>query len=124
MFAQIPNLGKKAMPRSRWAMANAFHSCIRLARGFPLRLPGRRAVRSRDNSTITKGIAIATFVGGKYPSHATGNHAAIYLSQNKVGIVVLDQWKRQGAVKRRTIRFEVPKGTSASNDGNAFSVIE
>jgi hypothetical protein len=80
-------------------------------------------VKKGDN-TILPGTAIATFVNGKYPQHgSSGMHAAIYLEQNAMGIQVLDQWRAQGMVKERTIRWNVPAGTSKSNDGNAFSVI-
>ena len=71
----------------------------------------------------TKGTAIATFVNGKYPNQPTGNHAAIYVSQDGGGLWVYDQWAAQGMVKKRYIRFKGGVG-SASNDGDAFSVIE
>ena len=77
-----------------------------------------------EGATIARGTAIATFVNGKYPqTGSTGKHAAIYLEQNKVGIVVLDQWKAQGSVKKRTIKF-TPTKPGLSNDGKAFSIIE
>jgi len=76
-------------------------------------------VRDAD---IAKGTAIATFIDGVYPSHAHGNHAAIYVEQNDVGLVVWDQWVGQ-PVHMRTIHFKGGKG-SPSNDGDAFSVIE
>lgn len=41
---------------------------------------------------IAKGTAIATFVNGKYPNVAHGNHAALYISQDVGGISVMDQW--------------------------------
>ena len=69
------------------------------------------------------GTAIATFnKSGKYASLPTGNHAAIYVSQDDKGLVVYDQWKGQ-PVHKRTIRFKNGVG-SVSNDGDAFSVIE
>lgn len=74
---------------------------------------------------ITRGTAIATFDSkGKYPSDGLGKHAAIYLSHDAQKIVVLDQWNNQGEVKERPIRFNRPKGTSRSNDGDLFYVIE
>ncbi len=76
-------------------------------------------VRGAD---IAKGTAIATFIDGVYPSHAHGNHAAIYVEQNDVGLIVWDQWTGQ-PVHQRTIRFQGGAG-SPSNDGDAFSVIE
>jgi hypothetical protein len=73
---------------------------------------------------VPPGTAIATFVGGKYPqSGNTGKHAAIYLGQNAIGIQVLDQWRKQGSVQPRTIKWK-PTSPGLSNDGSAFSVIE
>ena len=84
-----------------------------------------------EGSKVTKGLvgilpgtAIATFVDGKYPQEGnTGKHAAIYLGQDALGILVLDQWRTQGMVKARTIKWN-PTSPGASNDGNAFSVAE
>lgn len=76
-----------------------------------------------DTSTVA-GTAIATFVDRKYPQEgSTGKHAAIYLGQNGLGIQVLDQWRSQGMVMPRTIKWH-PTSPGASNDGNLFSVIE
>jgi cell wall-associated NlpC family hydrolase len=73
---------------------------------------------------VLAGTAIATFTKGKYPLGGnTGKHAAIYLGQDSLGIQVLDQWRKQGAVKERTIKWK-PTSPGLSNDGNAFSVIE
>lgn len=73
---------------------------------------------------VASGTAIATFVNGKYPQvGSTGKHAAIYLGQDATGIQVLDQWKAQGDVRPRTIRW-APSKPGLSNDGKAFSVIE
>jgi hypothetical protein len=73
---------------------------------------------------VQAGTAIATFVDGKYPqSGNTGKHAAIYLGQNALGIQVLDQWRKQGSVQPRTIKWK-PTSAGSSNDGSAFSVIE
>lgn len=79
---------------------------------------------TKGTCTAARGTAIATFVGGRYPQiGTTGKHAAIYLEQNEAGIVVVDQWRAQGQVKKRTIRFE-SKSPSLSNRGDAFSIIE
>lgn len=79
---------------------------------------------TKGDLTIMKGTAIATFVDGKYPQTGnTGKHAAVYLGQDETGIIVLDQWRNQGKVKKRTIPFK-PRRSGLSNDGNAFSVIE
>jgi hypothetical protein len=83
---------------------------------------GKKVVKG--DVTISAGTAIATFVNGKYPQHgSTGKHAAIYLGQTIAGILVLDQFQKQGAVQPRVI-YWVPRSPGASNDGNAFSVIE
>lgn len=92
---------------------------VREASGAPQTSSWKEGVKVKG-SAIVKGTAIATFVGGSYPSEATGNHAAIYVSQDNSGINVWDQWKGQ-PVHPRLIRF---KGTGGSNDGDAFSVIE
>lgn len=72
---------------------------------------------------VARGTAIATFVEGKYPNNDTGQHAAIYLGQNALGIQVLDQWRAQGKVLPRTIHW-AGHGGKLSNDGTAFSGIE
>jgi hypothetical protein len=79
---------------------------------------------TKGDTTILQGTAIATFVDGKF-SHlgASNQHAAIYLSQDQVGIWVLDQWTKQGSVDKRNIKW-MPTRPGKSNDGKAFSVIE
>jgi hypothetical protein len=84
----------------------------------------KKGPRVRGNATIISGAAIATFdAEGKYPNRSTGNHAAIYVSQDANGIWVYDQWVAQGQVKKRLIRFKGGIG-SPSNDGDAFFVVE
>ncbi|MFH1897931.1 MAG: BPSL0067 family protein [Candidatus Desantisbacteria bacterium] len=84
----------------------------------------KKGVAVRNKLSLKKGTAIATFnKDGKYPNNSTGNHAAIYLSQNTNGIWVCDQWRKQGMVRTRLIRFKGGEG-SPSNDGDAFFVIE
>ncbi|CAM2718038.1 unnamed protein product [Rotaria socialis] len=63
---------------------------------------------------VPYGAAIATFPNGKY-----SGHAAIYISQDSVGIQVWDQW-RGHTVSKRTIRWN---GTGLSNNGDSFYVI-
>ena len=57
--------------------------------------------------TLPVGTAIATFIDGRYPSRAHGNHAALYLSQDACGIWVVDQWKHKDVttIRRRLLRF-------------------
>ncbi len=80
---------------------------------------------------LEKGTAIATFVNGRYPNKASGNHAAYYISQDAGGITVIDQWA--GDPKKPTIsqRYIGAKGkdkngnfVDPSNNADAFSVIE
>jgi hypothetical protein len=72
--------------------------------------------------SIAKGTVVATMVGGQYPNHAHGNHAAIYLDHDIHGIRVIDQWTGQ-PVHHRTIRRHGGMG-NASNDADAFYVVE
>jgi hypothetical protein len=84
----------------------------------------KKGTNVRGNFSINKGTAIATFdENGKYSNKSTGNHAAIYISQDGTGIWVYDQWVSQGAVRKRLIRFKGGSG-SPSNDGDAFSIID
>ena len=89
--------------------------------------PGAHVFTAKLGS-IPRGTAIATFdatfeKNGKYPTDALGKHAAIYLSHNVEGILVLDQWNKRGRVTKRTIyinRPDVPRVDSAKQ----FFVIE
>ncbi len=96
---------------------------VQKASGAPKAKEWKEGEKVRDSLLIQKGTAIATFVDGKYLNKPTGNHAAIYISQNdKSGIWVYDQWVGH-PVEKRIIRFRGGHGT-ASNDGDAFSIIE
>ena len=69
---------------------------------------GAHVIDAKQGS-IPRGTAIATFdKSGKYPTDALGKHAAIYLSHNVEGILVLDQWNSRGRVLPRTIRINKP----------------
>lgn len=99
---------------------------VRMATGAPHTSHWHRGVqvKSARPDQIPPFTAIATFdADGHYPVDGGGRHAAIYVSHDARGIVVLDQWNAQGEVKRRVIRFDRPAGTSRSNDGNTFHVI-
>jgi hypothetical protein len=81
--------------------------------------------------TVPKGTAIATFVAGQYQSHATGNHAAFYLSQDAGGIWVMDQWANDTTKPKVSKRYLRRKGKLAngqfidpSNNADAYSVIQ
>ena len=80
----------------------------------------------KGQTTVAKGTAIATFSkDGKYTNSLDGtSHAAIYVSQDAVGVSVWDQWKGQ-PVHQRTIRFQNgAEGTKPVNDGDYYYVIE
>jgi hypothetical protein len=80
---------------------------------------------TQGNRSILAGTAIATFVKGEYPQiGSSGKHAAVYLDQDGSGIIVLDQWRTQGSVRKRTIRWNPTDPPNLSNNGKAFSVIE
>ena len=79
----------------------------------------------KGKKNVLTGTAIATFIDKKYPqTGSSGKHAAIYLDQDGSGIIVLDQWRTQGSVQKRTIRWSPTDPSNLSNNGNAFSVIE
>jgi len=65
------------------------HQCVALVQHYTnapntaLWKEGKAVV---GNLTLAKGTAIATFVDGKYKSLSTGNHAALYVSQDATGI--------------------------------------
>jgi hypothetical protein len=83
----------------------------------------KQGIQVKGGMDLKKGTAIATFVDGKYANKPSGNHAAIYLSQDSNGLWVYDQWEKQGKVKKRIIRFHTGPW-DVVNDGNAYYVIE
>jgi hypothetical protein len=99
---------------------------VKVAAGVPRTALWQQGAEVRGNPHIAPGTAIATFESdGSYTSE-TGNHAAIYLSQDEDGIWVYDQWQGQ-PVHKRLISFEGGAGAkrgSKSNDGRRFAVIE
>lgn len=54
------------------------------------------------DNTILKGTAIATFVDGKYGNLPTGNHAALYISQDASGYGL---WIN-GSVIKANLKFQ------------------
>ena len=85
----------------------------------------KQGVKVQDvtaSGTIEKGTVIATFdSNGKYPS--TDRHAAIYLSHDKDGITVLDQWASKPYASQRVLKFKNGKNRNV-NDGSYFWVVE
>jgi hypothetical protein len=107
--------------------------CVVLVQAYtaaPRAAHWKQGVSVRGQLLLTRGTAIATFVDGVYRNHAQGNHAAFYLGQDQGGIRVMDQWRGTGKprVSQHYLRFKgVAKDGSwldASNNGDAFSVIE
>ena len=85
------------------------HQCVALVQHYanaPGTLGWKKGADVLGNHGLTKGTAIATFVDGKYKSHAHGNHAALYLGQGPNGIWVMDQWNndRKPKVSKRFIQ--------------------
>jgi RHS repeat-associated protein len=95
-------------------------SIVQICAGAPHTSMWRPGQQVKGNS-IAAGTAIATFINGRYPNRPTGNHAAIYISQDKDGIWVYDQWKGR-PLSTRYIRFDDKR--SDSNNANKFYVIE
>lgn len=107
--------------------------CVALVRGIgPLTtrptFSWREGEKVLGNASIRPGTAIATFVRGRYPNKATGNHAAFFLRQGINGTWVIDQYKGK---KRIESRFLPAQGKNKdgsyhdpSNNADAFSVIE
>jgi hypothetical protein len=79
-----------------------------------------RGTRVRDVDGLLPGTVIATFnAEGKYQGHA-----AIFESKNTQGLLVYDQWMTPptpSPVGSRLLRWGAPK---ASNNGDAFHVVE
>ena len=99
---------------------------VQQASGAPQTIQWTRGKRVKGDFTIAKGTAIATFnAQGKYTNSLDGtSHAAIYISQDTIGVKVWDQWKGQ-PVHQRTIRFQGGAvGVKPVNDGDAFYVID
>lgn len=82
--------------------------------------PGPKVLNFQNQLPI--GTIIATFKGSKYPNRV-GYHAAIYISHDKEGIWVWDQWRGK-PVHRRLIRTRYDKNATASNSAQAYSVVK
>jgi hypothetical protein len=103
--------------------------CVTLVKSAILGMPHasqwKQGEKVKGNLDIKKGTAIATFFNGVYPSHRHGNHAALYISQDALGIWVIDQFKSPDdqfqKINRRRLKFGNPK---TSSNGDLFSVIE
>ncbi|RJG07407.1 hypothetical protein D3870_16630 [Noviherbaspirillum cavernae] len=82
----------------------------------------------KGSLVLAPGTAIATFVKGRYPNQAHGNHAAIYVRQDSAAIYVLDQWKGKSRITIRPLYFKGKDKNGnyidPSNNADAFSVID
>jgi hypothetical protein len=86
---------------------------VKAAARLPRTAAWQEGTPVRDNHTIARGTAIATFEpGGSYTSQS-GNHAAIYLDQDDRGIWVYDQWRGQ-PVHQRLIPFDGGSGAKGA----------
>ncbi len=89
-------------------------------------------IRVAPGNVIAPGIAIATFVNGRYPNDRTGQHAAVFVAYAGASLWIIDQWIGLKAVQMRLIRPVLRGGSrgadgrypDASNNPAAFSVIE
>ena len=121
---------KDVLGKGKYVNAKGNTECVEFVRqstGAPGTTTSKIGAKIADAKpgAVLRGTAIATFDSNKrYPVDDKGKHAAIYLEHNATRILVLDQWNDQGEVKQRPIAFNRPKGTSRSNDGDTFYVIE
>lgn len=107
--------------------------CVQLIQiygGAPITASWEKGNSVVGNNLIKKGTAIATFVNDKYESHAIGNHAAFFISQDNNGISIMDQWKDDETKPKVSSRYihrkgKNPDGTfiDPSNNADAYSVI-
>lgn len=102
--------------------------CVSLVKKFTHAVPTsqwKEGARVKGNYALRIGTAIATFINGRYPSYATGNHAAFYCGQDASGIWVVDQSSQFQKIRKRKIFFKGNVGgIRRVNDGDAYSVIE
>ena len=107
--------------------------CVALIQAFTdagMTASWRQGAAVLGNKAMLKGTAIATFIRGRYPNQAHGNHAAFFLRHGPNGFWVMDQWAdpRKLSISSRYIRS---KGKTqdggfdrASDNADAFSIIE
>lgn len=90
----------------------------------------QKGAQVAGNLHLVPGTIIATFdSNGRYGNHTNGtSHAAIYLRQTALGVVVIDQWKGHGNVhdhppQQRIIYFHRAKDKKV-NQGEKYYVVE
>ena len=83
----------------------------------------KRGYLVRGHVKLPNGTAIATFDGPNNTyNRGKFRHAALYLSQNKTGILVIDQWKAKPEMaSERLIYFE---GHPGRNNGSEYYVVD
>jgi hypothetical protein len=101
-------------------------SLVEAKTGVPNHALWRKGPLVKDNAAVPAGTAIAAGWdnNGLYPSHPSGNHAAIYLRAMDAGLIVVDQFKGINLHKQRprTLRFG-DRNNAPVNDGNAYHII-
>ena len=120
----IDRYGNERKPRNRPLCGNG--QCPVLPQtllGIPRVRNWREGAPIFGNNSIARGTVIATFVNGEYPDWDHGNHAAIYLSQDKGGIWVIDQWPSRGHSGIRYIPALSGEITEREDDARAFSAV-
>ncbi|MGZ5966038.1 MAG: BPSL0067 family protein [Polyangiales bacterium] len=96
---------------------------VKEAANTPITSQWNRGRQARTSQDIAEGTAIATFgPDGRYENVPGRSHAAIYVRRDDSAIYVFDQWSRH-PVAERAIRFG-NHDHGASNDGDAFCIIE
>ncbi|WP_147375809.1 BPSL0067 family protein [Noviherbaspirillum cavernae] len=107
------------------------HQCVALVQECakaPHTSLWKEGERVKGSLVLAPGTAIATFVKGRYPNQAHGNHAAIYVRQDSAAIYVLDQWKGKSRITIRPLYFKGKDKNGnyidPSNNADAFSVID
>ena len=84
------------------------------------------APRGRRRGERLEGAVVVVSDSGAH--QGTGNHAALYVSQDASGITVVDQWSGSGTIRLRRLMFlgkdKTGKYVDPSNNGDAFSVVE
>lgn len=83
---------------------------------------GEKLTRSSVN-TLAAGTVSATFVKGRYPNRASGNHAAVFVRTTANGIVAFDQWRGHKPAER-SIFFGRGTGVNVAQRPELYSVVE
>jgi len=101
---------------------------VKVYAGCPRTEEWKKGPFVKDMPKLQRGVAIATFFGGIYPSHKHGNHACFFVDflPDDTGFTVLEQHVQPSPniIRTRNIRFDMdPKTTEAASNGDLFSVV-